>query len=159
MRYLIWFILLFNLTYAQDIEQKNELYVTAYIQSLHFAKNDQRNESYNEKHNAYGLEYIYDETYSLTYNHFVNSREKDVEVLGIGYLFHFNDEFGFQLITGYQKGYCFGSSPLDSVECRESISNEGTYVLPMLYFKYKYVKIDLFTNGEMVSFRYNLKVF
>ena len=159
MKLLLFLLSLIALLNAENSPKEDEYYFTAYLHSIHFTKNKQTNSNYNEKHKSYGLEYINKEKYTFSYNHFVNSRANDVDAFGLGYLFHFNDEFGLQIISGYQKGYCFDNIFLSSVECTNGLSNESAFVLPLLYYKYKYVKIDLFSNGDMFSFRFNLKVY
>lgn len=159
-------LLIFLLTFANadetdtsaDANQKNELFLTAYIYSLHWTENDSTGRAYNDTHKAYGLEYIYDDRYSLSYNHFINSRGKDVNAYGAGYLFHFNDSFGLHLVGGYQEGYCF-EGLLNSVECTEGKKDQSPFVLPMLYYKHKYFKLDLFTNMDMIALRFNVKIY
>lgn len=161
-----WLLVIIFLTFANADEQSmadeedknNELYLTAYIYSLHWTKNDSTDEKYNDLHKAYGLEYIYKNRYSLSYNHFINSRSKDVDAYGIGYLFHFNDSFGLHLVGGYQEGYCFDGL-LNSVECTEGKENKSAFLLPMLYYKHKYFKLDCFTNSDMIALRFNIKIY
>ena len=158
-----WLLIMAFLTFSNADEQsiadkKNELFLTAYIYSLHWNKNDSTGEAYNDTHKAYGLEYIYDDRYSLSYNHFINSRGKDVDAYGAGYLFHLNDSFGLHLVGGYQEGYCFNGL-LNSVECTEGKKNKSAFLLPMLYYKHKYFKLDFFTNSDMVALRFNIKIY
>lgn len=136
----------------------DDLYLTSYIYSYHLTTNDSINEKFNDTHKAYGLEYIANSQYSLTYNHFINSRSKDVDVYAAGYLFNFNKSFGLHLIGGYQRGYCFDGL-LNSLECREGKDNTSAFVLPLLYYKHKYFKLDLFTNSDMIAFRLNIKIY
>jgi len=156
--------LLFTPLIADEIDettqdQKHELFLTAYLYSLHWTKNSSTGEEFTDTHKAYGLEYIYDEQYSLTYNHFINSRGKDIDVVGAGYLFDlYKGKFGLHLIGGYQKGYCF-DGPLNSVECTQQEDNTGLFILPLLYYKDKYFKLDVFTNSDMVAFRFNIKIY
>jgi len=163
MRYLL-LILLFSFVHADDIamsvqeDDKHELFLTAYIYSLHWNKNDSTGEEYNDTHKAYGLEYIYDDSYTLSYNHFINSRGKDVDAYGAGYLYHFSDSFGLHLVGGYQEGYCFDGL-LNSVECTEEKGDKSAFVLPMLYYKHKYFKLDFFTNSDMIALRFNIKIY
>jgi len=162
---LLTFLLLIP-TLADDIDQvtqtqvqKHELFLTAYLYSLHWSKNSSTGKEFNDTHRAYGLEYIYDTTYSLTYNHFINSRGVDVDVVGAGYLFDlYEGKFGLHLIGGYQEGYCFDGL-LSSVECTNGKDNTGPFVLPLLYYKHKYFKLDFFTNSDMVAFRFNIKIY
>jgi len=129
--------------------EADELYLTTYIYSSHFKERDGTDRDFNEKHNAYGLEYITDNQYSLTYNHFTNSRDRDVDVYGVGYLFKFNKSFGLHLIGGYQKGYCFDD--LLSVECKDGSDDSSAIILPLLYHKNKYFKLDfLLVQGYML---------
>ncbi|QOY55619.1 hypothetical protein HUE87_05170 [Candidatus Sulfurimonas marisnigri] len=146
-------LLLFLFTFIKA----DELYVTAYIFSSHFIDRDGSEEKFNEKHDAYGLEYITDNKYSLTYNHFTNSRDKEVDVAGVGYLFELNKSFGLQLIGGYQKGYCF--SALKSVECQDNSNDTSIIILPLLYYKNKYIKLDFLTTTEMFGLRFNIKIY
>jgi len=165
-RFLFLFLLLINLAKADDLsnppvkdEDPHELFLTAYIFSVHWTKNDTTGEPYNDTHKAYGLEYIYKNEYSLSYNYFVNSRGRDVDVYGAGYLFDFYKEsFGLHLIGGYQEGYCFNGL-LNSVECKQGSDDTSAYILPMLYYKHKYFKLDLFSNGDMVALRLNIKIY
>ena len=137
---------------------EHELFLTAYLLSMHWTKNDSTGEKYNDTHKAYGLEYIYNNAYSLTYNHFINSRGRDVDVYGAGYLLDFYQEsFGLHLIGGYQEGYCFNGI-LNSVECDKSTSSKSAFVLPLLYYKNDYIKVDFFTNSDMIGLRLNLKI-
>lgn len=139
--------------------KEHELYLTAYLFSLHWTNNDTTGEKYNDTHKAYGLDYIYKSKYSLTYNHFVNSRSRDVDVYGAGYLFDLHEEsFGLHLIGGYQEGYCFNGL-LNSVECVEGEDDTSAFILPMLYYKDKYFKVDLFSNGDMIALRFNIKIY
>jgi len=160
------FFLLFTSVTAGEIDgvtpakaEKHELFLTAYLYSLHWTENSSTGEEFNDTHKAYGLEYIYDEQYSLTYNHFINSRGKDVDVVGAGYLFDlYQGKFGLHLIGGYQEGYCFDGL-LNSVECSQEKDNTGFFALPLLYYKHKYFKLDFFTNSDMVAFRFNIKIY
>ncbi len=148
-------------SFAQEVEvdtQKHELFFTAYIQSFHFTRNSTTHESFNDKQDAYGLEYIYDDHFSISYNHFVNSRYNETDVYGLGYLLHFNEDFGLHLIGGYQEGYCFDGL-LNSVECTPGKRNKSAFILPMLYYKHQYFKIDLFSNGDMIALRFNIKIY
>jgi len=159
MKWIVLLFLIFTFSKADERPDKeHELYLTLYLHSLHFTKNDDTHEEFNETHKAYGLEYINDDHYSLSYNHFVNSRGNQVDVYGAGYLLHFNDAFGLHLITGYQKGYCL-ENLFSSVECNEGKKNESAFVLPMLYYKHDYFKLDLFTNTEMIALRFNIKIY
>ncbi len=140
-------------------DEEQELYLTAYLFSLHWTDNDTTEEAYNDTHKAYGLEYIYQDKYSLTYNHFINSRDKDVDVYGAGYLLElYKESFGLHLIGGYQEGYCFNGL-LNSVECVEGKDDTSLFVLPMLYYKHDYFKLDFFTNTDMIAFRLNIKIY
>ena len=137
---------------------KNELFLTTYIYSLHWSKNDSTGEEFNDTHKAYGLDYIYDDKYSLGYNHFINSRDRSVDAYRAGYLLHFNNSFGLHLIGGYQEGYCFDGL-LNSVECTEGKKDQNAFFLPMLYYKHKYFKLDFFTNSDMIALRFNIKIY
>ena len=164
--YVLIFLLFCSLSQADNIHEvakaqddEHELFLTAYLLSLHWTKNDSTGEEYNDTHKAYGLEYIYNNDYSLSYNHFINSRGRDVDVYGAGYLFDFYEEsFGLHLIGGYQEGYCFNGL-LNSVECTQGKDDTSTFILPMLYYKHKYFKLDLFSNGDMIAFRFNIKIY
>ena len=91
--------------------KEHELFLTAYLYSLHWTNNSETGKKFTDTHKAYGLEYIYNNTYSLSYNHFINSREKEVDVYTAGYLFDiYKEKFGLHLMGGYQKGYCFDLS-------------------------------------------------
>jgi hypothetical protein len=158
MRWIFIILLLFSFVNADEDTQEHELFITAYIYSVHFSDNDDTGESFNKTHKAYGLEYINQDKYSITYNNFINSRGNEVDVYGVGYLFHFNDSFGLHLIGGYQEGYCF-EGMLSSVECTEGKDNTSLYVLPLLYYKHKYFKIDFFTNSDMIALRFNIKIY
>jgi len=161
MRFILVALLLFTFVKSDDmydLHGENSLFLTIYLSSIHFTKNDNTNEYYNEKHKAYGLEYINKDRYTLTYNHFTNSRGKEVDIYGVGYLLDFNDSFGLHLIGGYQEGYCFDGL-LSSVECTQGKDNTGEFILPMLYYKHKYFKIDFFTNINMIAFRFNIRVY
>ena len=149
--------LLFILSSQANEKKLHEFYATVYLPSIHFTKNDDTGEEFNEKHDAYGAEYLYKNRYTLTYNNFINSRHKEVDLYGVGYLFHFNKDFGLHLMAGYQKGYCFDGF-LRSTECIEGKKNEGAFLLPLLYYKHKNLKLDFFTNSNMVAFRVNLKL-
>ncbi len=158
------FFLLMHL-HADDIldinantDQEHELFATVYLYSLHWTKNDSTGESFNDTHKAYGLEYINRDTYSLTYNHFINSRGRDVDVYGAGYLFDLSGDIGLHVIGGYQEGYCFDGL-LNSVECQEGSDHTTAFVLPMIYYKHKYFKVDLFSNGDMIALRFNVKIY
>lgn len=149
----------FALLPAADVkDQDHELYLTAYMYSFHWTENETTAEAYNETHKAYGLEYIYDMKYSLSYNHFINSRGRDVDAYGAGYLLHFNESLGLQLIGGYQEGYCFDGI-LNSVECNDATTDKSAFVLPLLYYKHKYFKLDLFSNSDMIALRFNIKIY
>lgn len=138
---------------------KHDLYLTVYLLSEHWTKNDTTGEEFNDTHKAYGLEYIYKNNYSLTYNHFINSRGNDVDVFGAGYLFDlYDDSFGIHLIGGYQEGYCFDGL-LSSQECTKGKDDDSAFILPLLYYKHKYFKLDFFTNSDMIAFRFNIKIF
>lgn len=142
----------------KDKDKEHELYLTTYILSFHWTNNESTDEKYTNEHKAYGLEYVYKNDYSLTFNHFINSRGRDVDVYGAGYLFDFHDEsFGLHLIGGYQEGYCFNGL-LNSVQCTEGQDNTSAFILPMLYYKHQYFKLDLFTNTDMIAFRLNIKI-
>lgn len=159
MKWIFIVLLSFTLLLAEENnETKHELYATIYLQSFHFTKNDETGEDFNDVHKAYGLEYIYSNHYSLTYNHFINSRGNDVDVYAVGYLLHFNDSFGLHLTGGYQEGYCFDGF-LSSVECTEGRSDKSAFLLPLLYYKHEYFKIDFFTNSDMIAFRLNIKIY
>ena len=151
MRLFLLFMLFFTFIKA------DELYLTTYIYSTHFKERDSGDKKFNEKHNVYGLEYITDNQYSLTYNHFKNSRDKEVDVYGVGYLFEFNKSFGLHLIGGYQEGYCFKDF-LYSVECQDDSDDTSVIVLPLLYYKNKYFKLDIFANTGMCALRLNIKI-
>jgi len=164
---LLFSLLFFNSTANADKvpettdtqNEEHELFLTAYFLSAHWTKNDGTGEEYNETHKAYGLEYIYKDTYSLSYNHFINSRGNDIDVVGAGYLYDlYDDSFGLHLIGGYQKGYCFEGF-LNSEECIEGKDNTSTFFLPMLYYKHQYFMVDFFTNTDMVAFRINIKIY
>lgn len=147
-----------NTSYSSS-PSEHELYLTAYLLSLHWTRNKDTEEEFNDTHKAYGLEYIYQDKYSLSYNHFINSRNKEVDVMGVGYLVDlYEDSFGLHLIGGYQEGYCFNGL-LNSVECTQDKNNNGAFILPLLYYKHKYFKLDFFTNSDMVAFRFNIKIF
>ena len=135
----------------------DELYLTSYIYSSHFKERDGVHKDFNEKHNAIGLEYITDKQYSFTYNHFVNSRDRDVDVYGAGYLFNFDKSFGLHLVGGYQKGYCFNSR-FRSVECKDGSDDTSVVVLPLLYYKNKYIKVDLLPTARMFALRLNIRI-
>lgn len=152
MKPILFLVLL--LTYVKA----DNLYLTSYLYSSHWTKNESTHEKYNDTHKAYGLEYITDSQYSLSYNHFINSRNKDVDTYAAGYLFNFNDSFGLHLLGGYQKGYCFDGL-LSSVECSEGRDNSSAFILPLLYYKHEYFKLDLFTNSDMVAFRLNIRIY
>ncbi len=165
----LFFLLLILLNVAQsnelhdDVIKSNEdlheLFLTAYILSFHWTKNDSTGEKYNDTHKAYGLEYIRDNEYSLSYNHFINSRGRKVDVYGAGYLFDFDKQpFGLHLVGGYQEGYCFNGL-LNSVECTQSSDDSSAFILPMLYYKHPFFKVDLFSNGNMIAFRFNIKIY
>lgn len=146
-------------TLFQVEKDKHELFLTAYILSFHWTKNDATGEEYNDTHKAYGLEYIYSDKYSLTYNHFINSRGRDVDVYAAGYLFNlYDDAFGVHLNGGYQEGYCFDGL-LNSVECTPGSDDTSAFILPMIYYKHKYFKVDLFSNGDMIALRFNIKIY
>ncbi len=157
-----WFLLLLLILTSLKADgadkSAHELYLTAYLYSVHFTTNESTGEEFNDTHKVYGAEYIYKSSYSLSYNHFVNSRNKDVDALGAGYLFNLNDSFGLQLIAGYQKGYCLDGL-FNSMECREGRDNSSAFLLPLLYYKHKYFKLDFFTNTDMVAFRLNIKIY
>ncbi|QOY51061.1 hypothetical protein [Candidatus Sulfurimonas baltica] len=135
----------------------DELYITAYIFSSHFKDRDSSSEEFNEKHNAYGIEYITDNKYTFTYNHFTNSRERETDAIGVGYLFELNKSFGLHMIGWYQKGYCF--SDLKSVECQENSDDKSVIILPLLYYKNEYIKLDFLTTSEMFGLRFNIKIY
>lgn len=160
MKYLLALILSLTLIRAEELEKNpHELFLTAYYYSLHWTDNDDTGEEFNDTHKAYGVEYIYQNDYSLTYNHFVNSRGRDVDVYGAGYLFDFyKDTFGLQLIGGYQEGYCLNNI-LSSEECVEGKDDTSAFILPMLYYKHEYFKVDLFSNGNMIALRFNIKIY
>ncbi len=159
MKWMLALLLFFGFLSADEPQtQEHELYLTLYLHSLHFSDNTETSEAFNETHKAYGAEYIYQEQYSLGYNHFINSRGKGTDVYGAGYLLHFNDVFGLQLTGGYQEGYCFNGF-LNSVECTQGMNNKSAFLLPLVYYKHKYFKVDLFTNSDMVALRFNLKVY
>ena len=138
-------------------EDRHGFYATIYLPSVHFTKNDHTGEAFNEKHNVWGVEYLFKEKYTLSYNNFTNSRYKEVDLYGAGYLIPFSQPFGLHLIAGYQKGYCFDGF-LRSTECSEGKKNESLFLLPLLYYKHKYFKLDFFTNSNMIAFRVNLKL-
>ena len=156
---------MYSFAYADDLNttvssspSKHDLYLTVYLLSVHWTKNDSTGEEFNDTHKAYGLEYIYQDDYSLSYNHFINSRGREVDVVGAGYLYDlYEDTVGIHLIAGYQEGYCF-DGPLSSVECTQGKDDNGVYILPMLYYKHEYFKVDFFSNGDMVAFRFNIKI-
>ena len=154
-------LLVLALTFIRADEtqtNKHELYLTTYMYSFHWTDNETTGEAYNETHKAYGLEYIYTMDYSVSYNHFTNSRGKDVDAFGAGYLLNFNDSFGLQLIGGYQKGYCFNGL-LNSVECTEGETDKSAFILPLIYYKHKYFKLDMFSNSDMIALRLNIKIY
>ncbi len=164
---LFLFFLLLNIAKADDPDNAltqaekdpHELFLTAYILSFHWTNNETTGEKYNDTHKAYGLEYIYSDRYSLTYNHFINSRGRDVDVYAAGYLFDlYDDVFGIHLSGGYQEGYCFDGL-LKSEECVQGSDDTSAFILPMLYYKHKYFKVDLFSNGNMIAFRFNIKIY
>jgi hypothetical protein len=159
MRWIFLLLLIFTFVKADEsVETEHELYLTVYMHSEHFTRNDETDESFNETHKAYGIEYINDELYSVSFNHFVNSRGNDVDAYGVGYLLHFNDSFGLHMIGGYQEGYCLDGF-LSSKECTEGKDNKGVYILPLLYYKDKYFKIDFFSNSRMIALRLNIKIY
>ena len=159
MKWIVLLVLIFIFIKADETQDKgHELYLTLYLHSLHFTKNDDTNEEFNETHKAYGLEYINDEHYSLSYNHFINSRGNEVGVYGAGYLFHFNDSFGLHLIGGYQQGYCL-ENLFSSVECTEGKKRKSAFILPLLYYKHNYFKLDFFTNSDTIALRFNIKIY
>ncbi len=160
MRWLLLFSFVLFIPSLADEPHPNEheLYLTSYLQSFHFTRNSHTKEEFNDRHKAYGLEYIYDDQFSLTYNHFVNSRYRDTDVYALGYLLHFNDALGLQLMGGYQQGYCFDGL-LNSVECTPGKTDGSAFVLPLLYYKHKYFKLDFFTNSDMIAFRLNIKIY
>lgn len=159
MKWTLLFLLICTLVKADDLHTNDhELYLTVYMPSFHWTKNDSTGEEYNKTHKVYGLEYINNEQFSLSYNHFINSRGKEVDAYGAGYLLHFNDSFGLHLIGGYQQGYCFDGI-LNSVECSEGKTDKGAFILPLLYYKHEYFKLDLFTNSDMIALRLNIKIY
>jgi hypothetical protein len=159
MKLALLFLFVFGALQADTVEDSNhELYLTLYTHSTHWTKNDSTGEEYNEAHKAYGAEYINDDKYSLSYNHFINSRGNQVDAYGLGYLFYFNDSLGLQLVGGYQEGYCFDGL-LNSVECAQDENQKSAFVLPLLYYKHKYFKIDFFSNGSMFTVRLNIKIY
>ena len=162
---LVFMLSIYTFSQADDLNtslsaspSKHDLYLTVYLLSAHWTKNDSTGEEFNDTHKAYGLEYIYQDKYSLSYNNFINSRGKEVDVIGAGYLYDlYDDTFGLHIIGGYQEGYCFDGF-LSSVECTEGKDNTGAFVLPLLYYKNRYFKVDFFTNSDMVAFRFNIKI-
>ena len=158
MRLILVALLLFTFVKSDDRYDEHNFFITVYLDSTHFTKNDDTDKHFNEVHRAYGLEYINTWGYTLTYNHFINSRGMDVDVYGAGYLLDFNSDFGLHLIGGYQEGYCFDGF-LNSVECTQSKDNSSEFFLPMLYYKHEYFKIDFFTSSDMIAFRFNIKVY
>ena len=159
MKWLLPLLLLFVFMRADETgRNEHDLYLTLYMPSVHFSKSDTTDKKFNDTHKAYGIEYIMDRQYSLTYIHFINSRYKDVDAVGIGYLLNFNDDFGLQFIGGYQEGYCFNGL-LNSVACQEDKSSKSAFLLPLLFYKHEYFKLDFFTNSDMLAFRLNIKIF
>ena len=158
MKWTVLFLFIFTFIKADEIPKiKDELYITVYLHSFHWTRNESTGEKYNNTHKAFGIEYINAKHYSLSYNHFINSRGKDVDVYGAGYLLHFNDSSGLHLIGGYQEGYCFNGL-LNSIECTEGSNNKSAFLLPLIYYKHEYFKLDLFTNSDMLALRFNIKI-
>lgn len=143
--------------FISTLLRADELYLTSYIQSFHFVKNETTHEKFNETHKAYGLEYITPSHNSFTYNHLTNSRNQDVDVYSVGHLFSFNKSFGLHLIAGYQEGYCFNG--LKSVECKAGDNDTSAFALPLLYYKHEYFKLDFIGLPDLIGFRLNIKIF
>jgi hypothetical protein len=132
------------------------LYATLGMVSHHFGE-DERGEHYNENHRALGAEALLDERYTLAYLHFTNSRDKSTNIAALGYRYDLYGPFGVYGVIGYQNGYCFEG--LKSVECTEGKANEGIAFLPMLYYRHPYFIVDFMTQGSMIAFKFNLKLF
>ncbi len=157
---LIVFIFLSFTGLAQEAtgSKKHDLYLSTYIYSYHWTDRTDTGEKFNETHKAYGLEYNYEDSYSLNYTHFLNSRNKEVDMYAIGYIYNlYEDSFGVQIIGGYQDGYCFDGL-LKSVECTENKNPKSTFILPLIYYKNDYIKIDFFSDSHMITFILNLKI-
>jgi len=135
---------------------QTEGYVTVGIISHHFSTNEE-GEPYNGKHDAYGAEAVLDGRYTLAYLHFINSRDKETDIYAAGYRYDLYGPFGLYVVAGYQEGYCFDG--LRSVECTEGKDNSGFAVLPMLYYRNKYFILDVISQGSMIGFKLNLKLF
>ena len=138
--------------YAEEIT----LYATLGMVSHHFEE-DENDRRYNENHRALGAEALWDHRYTLAYLHFTNSRNKSTEITAVGYRHDLYGRFGVYGVVGYQKGYCFEG--FKSVECTEGKDNDGIAFLPMVYYRHPYFMIDFMTQGSMVAFKLNLKLF
>ncbi len=133
-----------------------EGYATVGMVSHHFGT-DESGDAYNGHHDAYGAELVYDRRYTLAYLHFVNSRDKNTDIVAAGYRYEMYKGFGIYGVVGYQKGYCFDG--LKSVECKEGRDNDGIAFMPMLYYRHDYFTLDFITQGTMIALKLNLKLF
>ena len=145
-------ILLLVVLNAEEIEG----YATVGMVSHHFGTKDS-GERYNGNHDAYGAEIVYDKRLTLAYLHFVNSRDKDTDIVVTGYRYDIYKGLGIYGVVGYQKGYCFDG--LKSVECTEGKDNDGFAFMPILYYRHQYFTVDLITQGTMVALKLNIKLF
>lgn len=133
----------------------HELFVTMYLYSKH------ESSIYNEVHQAYGAEYLFNDYIGITYEHFTDSHTIPVDIVGVTNQIYFNDKhtFGLQVFWGYQKGYCFGDGIYKIIDCTPELSNENFVILPQLFYKSDYIKINFFSRGDMFTLLFSLKVY